>query len=53
MGNVLLDKALGISEIVILPDILLPFAIDKFKGLRLVFFLVASSPIFDNFDDLV
>ncbi len=53
MGCVQIDKDLGVFEIVILSVILLPFAIEEFKGLCLVFLFVASSPIFDNFDDPV
>jgi hypothetical protein len=52
-GYVRLDKALGVFEIVIFSVVLLLFAIEEFKGLCLVFLLVASSPIFDNFYDLV
>jgi hypothetical protein len=53
MGNIQIDKALGIFEIVVLPVVLLPCAIEEFKGFHLVFLLVASSPIFDGFDDPV
>jgi hypothetical protein len=53
MGNVQLDKALGGFKTVILPVILLPFWIEEFKRLCLVFLLVVSSPIFDNFEDPV
>jgi hypothetical protein len=53
MGNVQLDKALGILEIVVLPVVLLPFAIEEFKGFCIVFLLVVSSPIFDDVDDPV
>ncbi len=53
MGNIQFDKALGVFNIIILPVILLPISIEKFKGIHLVFLLVAFSPIFDNFDDLI
>ncbi len=53
MGNVRLDKALGVFKIIVVPVILLPFLIEEFKGFCLVFFLVGSSPFFDNFDDPV
>jgi hypothetical protein len=53
MCNVQLDKALGVLNIVVLPVVLMPFGIEEFEGLCLVFLLVASSPIFDGFVDLV
>jgi hypothetical protein len=53
MDNVQLNKALGAFKIVILSVVLLLFAIEEFKRLHLVFFLVVSFPIFNNFDDPV
>ncbi len=53
MGNVRLNKALGVFKIVIVPAVLLPFAIEEFKGHCLFFLLVVSSTIFDNFDNPV
>jgi hypothetical protein len=53
MGNVKLNKAPGVFETIILPVLLLPFAIEESKGLCLVLLLVVSSPIFDDFDDPV
>jgi hypothetical protein len=50
MGNVQLNKAISVFKIVALPVILLPLFIKKFEGLCLVFLLVASSPIFNDFD---
>ncbi len=53
MGNIQLNKAFVAFKIVILSVVLLPFAIEEFKRLHLVFLLVVSSPIFNNFDDPV
>jgi hypothetical protein len=50
MGNVSLDKALGLFKMIVVPVVLLLFLIEEFEGLCLVFLLVASSPIFNDFD---
>ncbi len=51
MGNIQFDKSLVVFEVIIVPVVLLLFAVEKFKGLCLVFLLVASAPVIDNFDD--
>ncbi len=51
VGNIRFNKSLVVFEVNIVPDVLLLFAVEKFKGLCLVFLLVASVPIVDNFDD--
>jgi hypothetical protein len=53
MDNIQLNKALGIFKIIVLLVILLPFAIEEFNGLCLVFVLLVSSQIFNDFDDPV
>jgi hypothetical protein len=51
MANIQFNKALVIFKIIILPVVLLPLLIEKFKGLHPVFLLVALAPILNNFDD--
>jgi hypothetical protein len=51
MGNIQFDKSLILLEIIILRVVLLPFLAEKFEGLHLVFFLMVSAPIFNDFDD--
>jgi hypothetical protein len=51
MGNIRFDKALVVFKIIVLPVVLLPFLIEKCEGLCLVFLLVVSALIFNDFDD--
>jgi hypothetical protein len=51
VGNIQFDESLVIFEVIIVSGVLLPFAVEKFRVFCLVFLLVASSPIVDNFDD--
>jgi hypothetical protein len=51
VGNIQFNKSLVVFEVIIVPVILLLFAVEKFKDLCLVFLLVASAPVVDNFDD--
>jgi hypothetical protein len=51
VGNIQFNKSLVIFNFINFPIVLLLFAVEKFKGLCLVFSLVASAPIVNNFDD--
>ncbi len=51
MCNIQFDKSLVVFEVIIIPVVLLSFAVEKFKGLCFVFFLVASASVVNNFDD--
>jgi hypothetical protein len=51
VGNIQFDKSLIVFEVIIVLVVLLLFAVEKFKGLYLVFLLVVSAPIVNNFDD--
>jgi hypothetical protein len=51
VSNIRFNKSLVLLKVIIVPVILLLFAVEKFKGLCLVFLLVVYAPIVNNFDD--
>ncbi len=51
VSNIQFDKSLVVFEVIIVPVVLLLFAVEKFKGFCLVFLLVASAPIVKDFDN--
>ncbi len=48
-----LGKAFFVVEIVVVPTVLLSFAIDKDEGMRFILLCMALSPVVDNGDDPV
>jgi hypothetical protein len=51
MCNIQFNESLIVFEVIIVPVVLLSFAVEKFKGLCLVFSFVVSAPVVDDFDD--
>ncbi len=45
VGNIRFDKSFVVFEVIIVPVVLLLFAVEKFKGLCLVFLLLVSAPV--------
>jgi hypothetical protein len=50
VGNIQFDESHVVFEVIIFPVVLLLFTVEKFKGLCIVFLLVASAPTVNNFD---